>query len=197
MNFLISYVFQPSDSLRGIASRFGTTEQSIVQANGGQIRAYDTVFVPVSRLPNITQPVVPPLSPERRERKGLIIGLGIGLGLCVILLILVCGMWYFRERMLKREGREYADGEKVQVDKRENGFLKAEKVSLMADVSGCLDKYKVFGIEELRDATDGFDDGCVIQGSVYKGNIDGEWYAIKKMKWNAYEELKILQKVIN
>ncbi|KAL8481591.1 hypothetical protein ACS0TY_027381 [Phlomoides rotata] len=195
VNFLISYVFQPSDSLSSVASRLGSTEQSIIQANGDRIRAYDTVFVPVSRLPNLTQPVVPPVAPERRDKKGVIIGLGIGLGLCGALLILVCGVWYFRERTLKREGREYVGGEKLQVEKRENGILKAEKVSLMADVSGCLDKYKVFGIEELRDATDGFDDKCIVQGSVYKGNIDGEWYAIKKMKWNAYEELKILQKV--
>ncbi|XVF38333.1 hypothetical protein REPUB_Repub20aG0092300 [Reevesia pubescens] len=65
----------------------------------------------------------------------------------------------------------------------------------MADVSDCLDKYKVFKIEELREATDYFTETCLIQGSVYKGSIDGDIYAIKKMKWNACEELKILQKV--
>ncbi|GFP83762.1 hypothetical protein PHJA_000519700 [Phtheirospermum japonicum] len=60
--------------------------------------------------------------------------------------------------------------------------------------TGCLDKYKVFKLEELKMATKGFDDKCLIQGSVYKGCIDGEWFSIKKMKWNAYEELKILPK---
>ncbi|KAL0376710.1 UNVERIFIED_CONTAM: protein LYK5 [Sesamum calycinum] len=74
-------------------------------------------------------------------------------------------------------------------------MMKGEQVNLMADVSDCLDKYRVFGMEELRGATEGFDEKWIIQGSVYKGCIDGEWYAIKKMKWNAYEELKILQKV--
>uniref|UniRef100_A0A2P2NYK8 Protein kinase domain-containing protein n=1 Tax=Rhizophora mucronata TaxID=61149 RepID=A0A2P2NYK8_RHIMU len=68
-------------------------------------------------------------------------------------------------------------------------------VNLLADVSDCLDKYRVFKIEELKEATDGFNESCLIQGSVYKGSIDGEVYAIKKMKWNACEELKILQKV--
>lgn len=47
----------------------------------------------------------------------------------------------------------------------------------------------------MVEATDGFDDKSVIHGSVYKGCINGELCAIKKMKWNAYEELKILQKV--
>ncbi|KAJ7954800.1 Receptor-like protein kinase [Quillaja saponaria] len=68
-------------------------------------------------------------------------------------------------------------------------------VNLMANVLDCLDKYIIFGIEELIEATDGFNGNCLIQGSVYKGFVDGEVYAIKKMKWNAYEELKILQKV--
>lgn len=67
--------------------------------------------------------------------------------------------------------------------------------NLMADVSDCLDKYRLFKIEDLIEATDGFSESCLIQGSVYRGSIDGEVYAIKKMKWNAYEELKILQKV--
>jgi hypothetical protein len=69
-------------------------------------------------------------------------------------------------------------------------------VNFMANVSDCLDKYRVFGFDELVDATNGFDESYLIQGSVYKGEIDGQVYAIKKMKWNAYEELKILQKVM-
>ncbi|KAK7294975.1 hypothetical protein RJT34_17876 [Clitoria ternatea] len=68
-------------------------------------------------------------------------------------------------------------------------------VKLMASVSNCLDKYRVFPIKELVEATDGFHESYLIQGSVYKGSIDGEVYAIKMMKWNAYEELNILQKV--
>lgn len=195
VNYLISYVFQPSDNLTAVASRFGTTEQSIVEVNGDSsgIRPLDTIFVPVSRLPNLTQPVVPPLSPAERDRKGAVTGLGIGLGVCGVLLMLVCGAWCYRECVMKRRGRESVDAEKQRRGGEE--LLKAEKVSLMADVSGCLDKYKVFEVEDLRGATDGFDEKWIIQGNVYKGSIDGEWYAVKKMKWNAYEELKILQKV--
>lgn len=66
---------------------------------------------------------------------------------------------------------------------------------LITDISEWLDKYKVFDVEELRDATSGFDDSRLIKGSVYKGTIGGEVFAVKKMKWNACDELKILQKV--
>ncbi|KAI3773614.1 hypothetical protein L1987_48144 [Smallanthus sonchifolius] len=68
-------------------------------------------------------------------------------------------------------------------------------VSLMADVSDCLDKCKVYKIEELNEAIDGFDERWVIQGSLFNGYIDGNCYSFKKMKWNACEEIKILQKV--
>uniref|UniRef100_A0A5B7BYK8 Protein kinase domain-containing protein n=1 Tax=Davidia involucrata TaxID=16924 RepID=A0A5B7BYK8_DAVIN len=196
VNYLISYVFQPSDSLASIASMFNSTTQSIIDINGENIELFDTVFVPVSRLPQLTQPSVAP-SPSmiRRERKGLITGLAIGLGLCGLLLVLISGLWVYREALFKKRKVMDADKEAQQLGRGGKGVSEKVDVNLMADVSGCLDKYKVYKIEELRQATDGFDQRCVIQGSVYKGCIDGELYAIKKMKWNAYEELKILQKV--
>ncbi|KAG8370320.1 hypothetical protein BUALT_Bualt14G0104600 [Buddleja alternifolia] len=193
VNYLISYVYQTSDNLSRIASRFGSSVQSIIDINGNNISPADTIFIPVSRLPNLTQPIAPRLAPERDDRDGTTVGLGIGLGICGLILCLVCGIWYYREGLMKKKERKYRDEEKGQKGVKE--LLKGEEVTLMADVSGCLDKYKVFRIDDLRDATDGFDDKCIVQGSVYKGCIDGEWYAIKKMKWNAYEELKILQKV--
>ncbi|CAL5377421.1 unnamed protein product [Camellia sinensis] len=161
-NFLISYVFQPSDNLTSIASMFGSTTQLIIDVN--------VMFL-----------LIQPLG--RMGKKGLWFGLGIGLGVCGILLVLVCGLFGYRENTWKkRKGEKMIRGGK------------ALDVKFVADMSHCLDKYKVFGIEELRQATDGFDERWVIQGSVYKGCIDGVIYAIKKMKWNACEELKILQK---
>ncbi|KAL0348936.1 UNVERIFIED_CONTAM: Serine/threonine receptor-like kinase NFP [Sesamum angustifolium] len=156
VNYLISYVFQPSDNITDVASRLGSTEAAITAVNGGGIQPFDTVFVPVSRLPNLTQPVVPPAAPETTtDRKGAVIGEGLMKG---------------RER----------DGEKQQQQQQQqvkigNGMMKGEQVNLMADVSDCLDKYRVFGMEELRGATEGFDEKWIIQGSVYKGCIDGEW----------------------
>ncbi|XP_050219486.1 serine/threonine receptor-like kinase NFP [Mercurialis annua] len=193
VNFMVSYVFQPSDNLSLVASTFGVQTESIVDVNGNNIQPFDTIFIPVNKLPKLPQPVVfPAVSTVKKERKGLIIGLSVGLGICAILLILVGGVWVLREGKLRRRQRENYEEERIY--KGERG-LKDMEISLMADVSDCLDKYKVFKIDELREATDGFNESFLIQGSVYKGSIHGEDYAIKKMKWNAYEELKILQKV--
>lgn len=193
VRYLVSYVFQPSDTIATIASRFGATVSSIVEANGNGIRPSDTVFVPVSQLPVLAQPAptVNVSSGGRSDgRRGEVIGLGIGVGVCGVFLILIGGFLAYRESLWKKR-----------VGKNKNFDAESKKldhqvgVSLMADVSDCLDKYKVYKIEDLKEATDGFDERWVIEGSVYKGCINGKQYAIKKMKWNACEELKILQKI--
>ncbi|MED6179582.1 hypothetical protein PIB30_002407 [Stylosanthes scabra] len=211
-NYMISYVVQPSDNLSSIASRFGSQEKAIASVNTNKFNVYDTIFVPVTRLPVLSQPntsaaaapsptPTPSTNGSSHDRTGTVRGLAIGLGIAGLLLILVIGLWIYRESVLKDRmwaGRD----EEEQRQKQGRLFMGDGKggkqqmdVKLMANVSDCLDKYRVFGIEELIEATDGFSDSCLIQGSVYKGTIDGEIYAIKKMKWNAYEELKILQKV--
>ncbi|KAL3727113.1 hypothetical protein ACJRO7_031937 [Eucalyptus globulus] len=201
LNYLVSYVLQPSDNLSSVASRFGVSEQSIVDINGNSTKTTETLFVPVSKLPNLTQPNVSAAAPAappaaKEERTGLIVGLAIGVGLLGACLILGIGLLVHRERSREKRGPgglEGDGGEKRQAY-GDKGSREME-VNLLADVTDCLDKYRVFGIDELKEATEGFSPKCLIQGSVYKGCVDGEMFAIKKMKWNAYEELKILQKV--
>lgn len=200
-------MFQPSDTLSTVASRFGVQTNSIVEVNGNNTEPFDTIFIPVTQLPELSQPAVspspspssPPSPPSNKtERKGVTTGLAVGLGITGFLLFLVVGFLIFGGGLVKKRRGGRRDEEKnLNLYKNEKGDKRAKEmeVSLMADVSDCLDKYRVFGIEELREATDGFGKNCLIEGSVYKGNINGEVYAIKKMKWNACEELKILQKV--
>ncbi|KVH67550.1 Concanavalin A-like lectin/glucanase, subgroup [Cynara cardunculus var. scolymus] len=185
VRYLISYVFQPSDTIAAIASRFGVTVNSIVEANGDGIRPSETVFVPVSQLPVLTQPaptVNTSVGGRSDRRRGEVIGLGIGVGICGVLLILMGGLLAYRESWWKKRAgkNKYADAESKKLDKVGE--------SLMADVSDCLDKYEVYKIQDLKEATDGFDERRLMGGSVYKGCLHGKQYAIKKMKWNAYPE---------
>ncbi|ONI26465.1 hypothetical protein PRUPE_1G027000 [Prunus persica] len=201
VNYLVSYVFQPSDNISAVASLFGVQAKSITDVNGNNIQPFDTIFVPVTQLPELSQPDVTPSAATsvKTERKGLIRGLAIALGITGFLLILVVGFSIYRDGKLKKRVRRKGDEEKenqvLYRSKQGSKKSKEMEVSLMADVSDCLDKYRVFGIEDLREATNGFRENSLIEGSVYRGSINGELYAIKKMKWNACEELKILQKV--
>ncbi|KAF5193699.1 Serine/threonine receptor-like kinase NFP [Thalictrum thalictroides] len=197
VNYLISYVFQPNDNLSSIGEFFGSNVKSLIDVNGEKIQPFDVIYIPVSRIPQFAQPFVTPLSPssQREERKEVIIGLSVGLGVSCFLLILlisIIGVWYYRELLKRKENINEEKGNKHQLKRMKSSI---EEENLMADVSDCLDKYKVYGIHEVKEATAGFSPNCLIQGSVYKGYIGEELYAIKKMKWNAYEQLKILQKV--
>lgn len=71
----------------------------------------------------------------------------------------------------------------------ETGFL-----ADMSDVMGS-DKPTVFTYEELQHATNNFSDDSRIQGSVYFGKLQGTLVAIKQMKGNMTQELKILSQV--
>ncbi|XP_038897695.1 serine/threonine receptor-like kinase NFP [Benincasa hispida] len=205
VNFMVSYVIRPADTLASIASRFGVQTSDITAANRPNPQTFETIFIPVSRLPNLTQPIVLPPSPEQAPapveegKNRAVTGLAIGMGIVGFLLILLVGLWVCgvgkRRRGKEREMEEGYEKQRVQDIGIWKGKGKEMEVDLMADVSDCLDKYRVFKIEELNEATDGFSESSLIQGSVYKGSIGGVEYAIKKMKWNAYEQLKILQKV--
>lgn len=213
VSFLVSYVFQPDDSLDSIASLFGVSRQSIVDLNGNDDPGiFDTVFVPVSRLVRLNQTVTPGVVTNNQtnqssvvintnsDHKGAVVGLGVGFGISVLLLVLVSLLLIYREveyrkKMKERDLEEVNKQHSVGKGGGREYLKELEQNLLLADVSDTLDKYKIYEIEELNKATDGFSEKCVIQGSVYKGYIDGKSYAIKKMKWNAYEELKILQKV--
>ncbi|KAM4079656.1 hypothetical protein ACB094_09G131800 [Castanea mollissima] len=176
VKYRAAYVFQPFDNLSSVASRFNVSQQSIIDVNGNNFQPFNTIFIPVTELPKLSQPVTAPSPPPAVPPPPV--------------------EWVNRETALKkRKGvKDEEERQRKLLDKEGKG-LKGMDVNLMADVSDCLDKYRVFKIEELIEATDGFSESCLVQGSVYKGYIDGEVYAIKKMKWNAYEELKILQKV--
>ncbi|KAJ6324142.1 hypothetical protein OIU76_011439 [Salix suchowensis] len=84
VNYLVSYVFQPSDNLSLVASTFGDETQSIVDANGNNKQPFDNIFIPVNQLPRLAQyTVVPSSAPSgKTQRKGLITGLAVGLGIC-------------------------------------------------------------------------------------------------------------------
>ncbi|KNA21988.1 hypothetical protein SOVF_038280 [Spinacia oleracea] len=213
---LVSYVFQPDDTLDSIAELFKVTKQSIADVNANNLGAFDTVFVPVSKLVTLHQPPgvnqtnaggsnstnnqTTAMNGNSDDHKKAVVGLGVGLGVSVLLLVLVSGLLIYREIEYRKKLKER---ELEVISRPENGGMgdqrriikQLEQNLLLADVSDTLDKYKIYEIDELRKATGGFGHKFLIQGSVYKGCIDGKDFAIKKMKWNAYEELKILQKV--
>uniref|UniRef100_A0ACD5ZD96 Uncharacterized protein n=1 Tax=Avena sativa TaxID=4498 RepID=A0ACD5ZD96_AVESA len=217
---LVTYVMQEGDTYASIAADFAVDAQSLVSLNGPEAgtKVLSEILVPLRRqVPQWLPPIVtrndvsiPPPSPPPSaatpgpsdDRNGVVTGLAVGLGvvggLWLLQLLLLCCLW----RRLKANGRR---GEAVVSGDGGEGGRSAKGASgggggggerfLVSDISEWLDKYRVFKVEELERATGGFDDAHLIQGSVFKADIGGEVFAVKKMKWDACEELKILQKV--
>jgi len=69
-----------------------------------------------------------------------------------------------------------------------------EMLAGMSDMMGS-DKPILLSYQELQDATQDFSEENLIQGSVYRGRINGQLVAIKQMKGNMSQELKILCQV--
>ena len=69
-----------------------------------------------------------------------------------------------------------------------------EVLAGMSDMVGS-DKPILLSYQELQDATNDFSEENLIQGSMYRGLIGGQVVAIKQMKGNMSQELKILCQV--
>lgn len=219
---LVTYVMQPGDTYSTIAAAFSVDAQSLVSLNGPEPRTqqFAEILVPLRRqVPGWLPPIVlrnnasatpaappPSASPNatvvRNDRNGVVTGLAVGLGVVGALWLLQMLLLACLCRRLRANGRR---GDAVlSGDGVEGGvFAKGSSAAaagggerfLVSDMSEWLDKYRVFTVEELERGTGGFDDAHLVNGSVYKANIDGLVFAVKKMKWDACEELKILQKV--
>ncbi|XP_021772368.1 wall-associated receptor kinase-like 1 isoform X1 [Chenopodium quinoa] len=108
----------------------------------------------------------------------LFIGLGLGLGLGSILFFL-SGFWIF---IIARRRRERI--QRAKYFKQNGGLLLQQQ---MSSEDGLIEKTRIFTADELKKATDDFNEDRVLgqggQGTVYKGMLtDGNIVAIKKSK---------------
>ncbi|CAL5055007.1 unnamed protein product [Urochloa decumbens] len=220
---LVTYVMQPGDTYASVAAAFAVDAQSLVSLNGPEPRTqqFAEILVPLRRkVPDFLPPIVsrnnatatpasppPSASPNNgtvvsKDRDGVVTGLAVGLavvGALWLLQMLLLACLCKRLRAKGRRGDAVVNGDGAEGGKTSSsgagGGGGAGERFLVSDISEWLDKYRVFKVEELERGTGGFDDAHLINGSVYKANIDGEVFAVKRMKWDACEELKILQKV--
>lgn len=199
---LVTYVLQPSDTYASVAASFSTDVRTLIALNGPQNITFSIIFVPLYQIPpplllSNSSPA-PAASPDvENDRDGVIKGLAIGLGITGFLLLLsVISLWILTSKDGKSSSNNNELASATNAGKKEFVVRSSEEDKLIGEISEWLDKYKVYSIEELKRSTCDFAPSYRVKGSVYKGIMHGEAFAIKKMKWNARDELKILQKVI-
>lgn len=181
IKYLITYVWQPNDNVPLVSSKFGASQVDILTENNyGQNFTAATnlpVLIPVKQVPELTQPT----SKGRKSSIHLPVIIGITLGCSFLIAVLMASLVYVCCLRMKTLNRSASLAET------------ADK--LLSGVSGYVSKPTVYEIDAIMEATMNLSDQCKIGESVYKANIEGRVLAVKKIKQDASEELKILQKV--
>ncbi|PON37440.1 LysM receptor kinase [Parasponia andersonii] len=213
LNYLVSYLVAKGDFVYSIATRFGSDTGWTLVANGlseenPTIYPFTTLLVPLKNPPSGPQilepspppPPSPPSSPpvssaEKSSKKTWLYPLIGVVGGSVLLLVLgtIIFCRVFHKSKKKPESNIVSKGYEAQETSVEE---KVEEES--HDFLGSLDiaqSLKFYNFEELQLATSDFNPSCWIKGSVYRGTINGDMAAIKKMHGDVSKEVHLLQKI--
>ncbi|KAG0568631.1 hypothetical protein KC19_6G034500 [Ceratodon purpureus] len=221
---LVTYSIFPQDTIVDISKRFNVSESDIEDANGvtdqmaQKLVPFSILLIPLPALvplnssnfalppqadPPLTPAQVPSLSgPAMASSKDpseipLDIAVAVGAVAGALAAILACVLC-----TTVRHYKRIIDGYK---DADRRSFMKASVASSsyttgndfnleITDILGS-DNPLRFSYEELLTATNHFSDENRIHGSVFLGKLKGSLVAIKQMKGNMSDELKILSQV--
>ncbi|KAI3462808.1 hypothetical protein Pfo_019471 [Paulownia fortunei] len=202
VKYLLSYLVTWTQSVSRISALFGVNTGRTLAANGLSekdftIYPFTTLLVPLQDPPSSTQvtplqpprPSVMPPPPSVPPPSGgssktwiyAVVGVVVGFVLASVLGPLFSAL-------ISSENVESVDQTlKKEVDEVSQDFM--ESISRIAQ------SLKIYTIEEIKAATEDFSPSCWIKGSVYRGTINGDFAAIKKMNGDVPKEITLLGKI--
>ncbi|KAL2905651.1 LysM domain receptor-like kinase 4 [Bienertia sinuspersici] len=211
IRYLMTFVVQQGNDISSIAIKFGADVGLTLEANKKSeqdpvIQPFTTLLVPLHDPPNGSQmqysPYVPPStsplpslpptatppSPQSSNwNSSLVVGAAFVLVVVFILLFMLPRTVMRKEKSQSIEAEEKALVKKSLANETESQeFL--ENISRIASV-------KVYTFRDLQAATEDFNSDHWIKGSIYKGNINGDVVAIKKIDGDVSREISVLNKI--
>lgn len=203
VKYLLSYLVKGGDTVSKVSKRFGMDTESTLHANGltaeNSIHPFTTLLIPLKNLPSSSQDITPiPQPPSPSENPSTLplnkssrkTWLNVVVGVSAIVVVVVASLLFF---ILCKRVRTSLSSSSKDLEKEERPLQKSEELlSGLSDISRGL---KVYEFKELVSATENFSYKCRIKGSVYRGIINGDVAAIKKMKGDASEEINILKSI--
>lgn len=202
---LITYVWQPGDDVSQVGAKLNASSAAIETEN--EYRNFSDavglpVLIPVSQLPTLSQSYPSTKRNESKHHRILNIALSTG-GALLILLIAALVIYNHhlqrkRVRILNRSGWSFecADLIPAKEHSRSDRFEpKFAQDKLLPGVSGYLGKPIVYETEVIMEATMNLNEQYRIGKSVYMATIGGKVLAVKKIKEDVTEELRILQRI--
>ncbi|KAI4314891.1 hypothetical protein L6164_027754 [Bauhinia variegata] len=179
---LITYVWQPSDNVALVSAKFNASATDIMAENNYQnftSAVYQPLFIPVTQLPDLSLP--PSNKTKHNNPFGVILGVSLG---CTLLIALLATSLVYLYCLRKK---------KTTLDSNDSSLEQAHK--LLIGVSGYVSKPTIYNFDMIMEVTMNLSEQRRIGGSVYRAKIDDQILAVKKIKEDVTEELKILLRV--
>ncbi|OVA03351.1 Protein kinase domain [Macleaya cordata] len=144
-----------------------------------------------------------PKANNKSSKKWVSTGTGIGIGSGLLFLLALSGfvVWFLRchrRRQSQRgeKNKQIPDVKKVEDDGGSAAANNEYKWSVSSEGVRCaMDSLISYKLEELQNATMFFREANRIKGSVYRGVINGDTAAIKRMKLDISDEINILKQI--
>ena len=213
VKYLLSYLVFPGDYVSSISNRFNVNTESTLEANGlseqnSVIYPFTTLLVPLQDRPSNSQTIAPPppppsptaSPPPTSSNKSsckiwfyILVG---ALGGSSLVLVFGAILFYafLRRSKKKSDSTIVSDGFKA-IEKPKPKEAEEESEDFLKIISSIAQSLKVYKFRELQDATDGFSPSCWIEGSVYRGTINGYLAAIKRLNGDVSKEIDLLNKI--
>ncbi|KAM7265920.1 hypothetical protein ACFE04_003603 [Oxalis oulophora] len=206
--YLLSYLVTWNEFVSTISQRFGVDTQKTLEANelsltNSGINPFTTLLVPLESPPNVSQTISPPPPPSSqpsppppgsgKSKTWVYVLIGVLAGVFAIVLVVVSVFFYKRKKKTDPiiVSEKFEDYEKTLGKQSEE----MESEDFLESVSSIAQSLKVYKYGELVLATDNFSPSCWINGSVYRGNFNGDFAAIKKMNGDVSKEINLLSMI--
>ncbi|XP_017972571.1 PREDICTED: protein LYK5 [Theobroma cacao] len=189
--YLVTYPVIKNDNTDLIARKFGVPEETIWDANKlgpfSTIFPQTTLFIPTKDVPvvkwdvpedlpsspRVATPIVK-IQPSKKS-KHLISYIFLGLGLLVVIILLIAAIFAFRSIRKRSHPTSF---QLLSARSSVSSNVSPDFLDRMSKLKPSLTN---FTLEELRNATEDFNEGSMTGKAVYKGQIGGSYVAIEQM----------------
>ncbi|KAL8476025.1 hypothetical protein ACS0TY_028625 [Phlomoides rotata] len=215
VNYLLSYLVATGQFVESISNLFGVETSTTLAANSlsgtnSVINPFTTLLIPLENPPTSSQvtapqpppppPVMPPLPPPVSPPSGgsskawiyAVVGAVGGVLLASAGGTLLYCVFFRKQRKRDEAVVPFESAEKPMKKVDPDEFDSEE---FLESISSIAQSLKVYTFQEIKSATGDFSPSCLIKGSVYRGTMNGDFAAIKKMNGDVSKEINLLNKI--
>ncbi|XP_059457776.1 lysM domain receptor-like kinase 4 [Corylus avellana] len=213
VNYLLSYIVSEGESVSSISDRFGASTEKTLEANQLSqetiINFFTTLLVPLQVPPSSSQTIAPPPPPpaspppppptsssdKSSSKTWVYVLVGVLGGIALVLASGAILFYAFFRRSKKKSDSSTVSDHFEPREKPPDKKVEEEAKDFLQSISSICLSLKVYSFRELQHATDGFNPSSLIKGSVYRGTINGDLAAIKKMNGDVSKEINLLNTI--